>query len=83
MRENESFVDASKGADFLGITRRRVLELARSGAIPGHPIGPGKRRTWRFRLSELAEAVVAKRIAPTSKSDMIGTGSPRQPNRRN
>lgn len=83
MDRSEFFVDASKGAAFLGLTRRRLLELARSGEIPGHPIGLGKRRTWRFRLSELAEAVVAKHVASPLKRDMIGLGSPRQPNRRN
>jgi hypothetical protein len=80
MRENESFVDASKGAAFLGLSRRRVLELVRSGEIPGHPIGRGKRKTWRFRLSELADAVVARSVAPSSKRDIIDPGSPRQPN---
>jgi len=84
MTEIEPFVDASKGGEFLGITRRRMLELARTGKIPGHPIGQGKRRTWRFRLSELAEEVVAKKpAANTPKSGIIDAGSPRQPNRRN
>ena len=62
-REIEPFVDASKAAEFLVITRRRVLEMARAGEVPGHAIGEGKRRMWRFRLSELAEAVVAKKPA--------------------
>jgi hypothetical protein len=79
----EHFVDAERGAKFLGITRRRLLEMARAGEIPGHPIGRGKRKTWRFRLSELADTVVGKLVAPTSKRDMIEIGSPRQPNRRN
>jgi hypothetical protein len=83
MTESESFVDASEGAAFLGLTRRRLLELARSGEIPAHPLGLGKRRTWRFRLSELADALVARRVAPSSKRDMIDSGSSRQPNRRN
>jgi hypothetical protein len=50
-------VDAARAADFLAITRRQTLELARAGLIPAYPIGIGKRRTWRFRLSELAAAV--------------------------
>jgi len=54
----EPFVDALQGAEFLAIRRRRLLEMARSGEIPAHPIGRGRRRTWRFRLSELAAAVV-------------------------
>ena len=83
-REIEPFVDASKAAEFLVIPRRRVLEMARSGEIPGHTIGEGKRKMWRFRLSELAEAIVAKKPAANArKSGIIDTGSPRQPNRRN
>ncbi len=63
--EIEPFVDADKAAEFLVITRRRVLEMARAGEIPAHAIGEGKRKMWRFRLSELAEAIVAKSRPPT------------------
>ena len=55
----EPFVDAIRAADFLSLKPRRVLELARSGELPGYPLGTGKRRVWRFRLSELALAVSA------------------------
>jgi hypothetical protein len=57
MAEMEPFVDADQAAAFLSIPRRRLLELARLGELPGHPIGRGKRRIWRFRLSELAQAL--------------------------
>jgi hypothetical protein len=53
----EGFVDADEAGNFLSLNRRRILELARSGKLPGHPIGDGARRIWRFRLSELAAAV--------------------------
>jgi excisionase family DNA binding protein len=56
----EAFVDADEAAKFLSLTRRRVLDLARAGRLPGHPIGDGVRRVWRFRLSEIAAAVVVK-----------------------
>jgi hypothetical protein len=56
----EVFVDADHAAKFLFLTRRRVLELARAGKFPGHPIGDGSRRVWRFRLSELASALSAR-----------------------
>jgi hypothetical protein len=55
--EMEPFVDAAKAAEFLNLRPRRVLELARLGAIPAYPLGNGKRRVWRFRLSELASAL--------------------------
>src|SRR5450756_2870886 len=55
----EGFVDADEAGKFLSLNRRRILELARAGKLPGHPIGDGARRVWRFRLSELADAVAA------------------------
>jgi Helix-turn-helix domain len=56
----ERFVDADEAAKFLSLTRRRVLDLARARKLPGHPIGEGARRVWRFRFSELAAAFVAE-----------------------
>ncbi len=76
--EIEPFVDANRASEFLVITRRHLLEMARARDIPAHPIGRGKRKTWRFRLSELAEAIAAE--APyglASKRDIIDAGSPR------
>jgi len=55
----ERFVDADEAAKFLSLTRRRVLDLARARKLPGHPIGDGARRVWRFRLSEIATAITA------------------------
>ena len=49
----EGFVDADEAATFLSLPRRRVLDLARAGEIPAHPLGSGKRKTWRFLLTEL------------------------------
>jgi hypothetical protein len=54
---SERFVDAAETAKFLAVTRRRVLDLARTGQIPGHPLGNGRHHTWLFRLSEIAAAV--------------------------
>ena len=55
----EGFVDADEAGKFLSLTRRRILDLARARKLPGHPIGDGARRVWRFRLSELAAAVTS------------------------
>jgi hypothetical protein len=80
----EPFVDAIQGAEFLGIRPRRLLELVRAGRLPGHPIGQGRRKTWRFRLSELAEAMAVEKAMPGANGQgIIDNGSPRQPNRRN
>jgi hypothetical protein len=78
----EGFVDADEAAKFLFLKRRRILELARAGKLPGHSIGDCARRVWRFRLSELAATVTA-----TDKSNVYfsgesqygsGQGSPRR-----
>ena len=53
----EGFVDADEAGKFLSLNRRRILDLARAGKLPAHPIGEGARRLWRFRLSELAAAI--------------------------
>ena len=57
----EPFVDAGAAAEFLAVSRRRLLDLARARQLPGHPIGDGARRVWRFRLSEIAAAIAAKK----------------------
>jgi hypothetical protein len=55
----EPFVDADEAAIFLSLPRRRILNLARTGKLPAHPIGDGTRRVWRFRLSEIAAAITS------------------------
>jgi hypothetical protein len=49
----EPYVDEFVVASFLGLEPRRVLELAREGHITSHPLGQ-TRKTWRFRISEIA-----------------------------
>jgi excisionase family DNA binding protein len=53
----ESFVDADEAAKFLSLRRRHVLELARTGKLPAHPVVDRPRKVWRFRKSELAAAI--------------------------
>jgi hypothetical protein len=67
----EGFVDADEAGKFLSLNRRRILELARAGKLPGHPIGHCARRVWRFRLSELA-AAVAKNVFTSQNDRAIG-----------
>jgi hypothetical protein len=55
----EMYVDADTVAAFLCITRRQVLELARSRKIPAHPLLGSRRKVWRFKLSEVDAAVAA------------------------
>lgn len=68
----EPYVDPSRAAEFLAMTRKRLLELARKGRIPAYPIGEGPRKTWKFRISELdhwlqAEVTSAQRLRTCSR----------------
>ena len=72
----EHFVDADEAARFLSLKRRRILELARAGKLPAHPIGEGVRRLWRFRLSELAKALSAAGASEFSSSRRGGMVQP-------
>jgi excisionase family DNA binding protein len=70
----EPFVDADHAAKFLALPRRRILELARAGKLPAHPMGEGTRRIWRFRLSELAAAITLPQknnLASRDRASMV------------
>ena len=69
----EPFVDAEQAASFLAMRRRTLLDLARQGELPGHPVGSGQRRMWKFRISELehwmqTEVHSAQRLRSCSRS---------------
>ena len=49
----ESYVDAKDGAAFLRIHSKTLMQLAREGIIPAYSISEGRRRHWRFLISEL------------------------------
>jgi hypothetical protein len=67
-REHEPFVDPIEAGKFLRLRPRRVLELAREGSIPAYPLGRGKRRVWRFLLSELASAIRSRAVNSARQS---------------
>lgn len=50
---SEPFVNAERAAMFLSLTRKTLLRLVRRGSIPAHGIGEGRKKIWRFRISEL------------------------------
>jgi hypothetical protein len=62
----EPYVDEEVVACFLTLTPRRVLELAREGLITSHPIGR-TRKTWRFRISEVAADMETSKKPPRAK----------------
>lgn len=41
-------------ADFLGLDEKTITRWCRKGYLPGHPLGEGKRKFWRFLESELS-----------------------------
>lgn len=54
LNDFEPFVDAVVAGGYLGLHPETVRRKARKGILPGHPLGEGKRKKWRFLLSELA-----------------------------
>lgn len=75
----ERFVDAETAASFCSITRRQLLMMARTGAIPAYPASLGSRRKqWRFRLSELAIAITKGLKKSVSESASRVDNSSRQ-----
>ena len=58
----EPFVSADEAANFLAVKRRYLLALPRKGIAGAYSLGTGMRRkTWVFRLSELASSVAGKK----------------------
>jgi hypothetical protein len=42
-------------AAFLGLDEKTITRWARKAYLPGHPLGEGKRKYWRFIESELSD----------------------------
>lgn len=68
----EPYVDAARAAEFLAMTRKAILKMARKGQVPAYPIGEGPRKTWKFRISELdrwlqAEVTSGQRLSTCSR----------------
>lgn len=50
---SEPYIEAGRAAVYLSMSRKTLLKKARSGCLPAHPIGDGRKKMWRFRISEL------------------------------
>jgi len=60
-RAGEPFVRPDVVGEFLGIGPATVVRLATAGQIPGYPLRlSGSRKHWRFLLSEVRKALVAR-----------------------
>jgi excisionase family DNA binding protein len=43
----------NEAAEFLGLDVKTITRWARQSYLPGHPLGQGKRKFWRFYEHEL------------------------------
>jgi Helix-turn-helix domain len=57
VQQNAVPLDAVEAAKIVRMNSRTLVRWARSGYVPAHPLGEGKRRIWRFFESELLEWV--------------------------
>jgi excisionase family DNA binding protein len=82
----EPFVSAAEIAAHLKVTRRQVLDMARKNHLPAHPVSFGSRRKmWRFKLSEVDEALSSGALKPANSvhesrkvsSNTMTAGDPR------
>lgn len=57
-KSQEPYVDASRVAEHLSLTRREVLKLTRAKKLPAHPIDPSAtRKIYRYKLSEIDDVL--------------------------
>jgi excisionase family DNA binding protein len=68
----EPFVDAAGAGEFLKLHPATVQRLAREGTLPGHPVTRGKRRKWRFLLSELKDWLSSASVSSPASDEEIG-----------
>ncbi len=50
---HERFVDADEASTVLGVHPKTLQRWSRQGIVPAHPIGEGRRKYWRYLVSEL------------------------------
>jgi excisionase family DNA binding protein len=67
----EPFVDAARAGEFLKLHPATIQRLAREGTLPGHPVTQGKRRKWRFLLSELKEWLSSESVSSPARGEEI------------
>jgi Helix-turn-helix domain len=51
---SEPYVSPEVTAEYLGVSKRHLLDLARAGKVRGYPTSLGRARyQWKFRISEI------------------------------
>jgi excisionase family DNA binding protein len=53
-------LDPHEAAEVLKMDSRTLVRWARTGYVPAHPLGGGKRKLWRFVEHELLDWVEAQ-----------------------
>jgi hypothetical protein len=53
IRSEESWVDVKEGAAYLGVSEGHLRKMILRGLVPAKPIGLGKKRYWRMKISEI------------------------------
>ena len=71
---NEPFVSAERIAEFISTPRPQVLKMTRAEVIRGYPTSGLQRRTWKYRISEVAEDI-ARLGTPARRN--VNPSSPR------
>lgn len=64
---HERFVDADEAATVLCVHPKTLQRWSRQGIVPAHPIGEGRRKYWRYLVSEL-EAWLRERTAQIARN---------------
>jgi hypothetical protein len=68
----EPYLNAMRAAEHLSISPKKLLALARAGFVPAHGIGTGRRKMWRFLLSELDHWMQTEVSLPGRNHGKIG-----------
>jgi hypothetical protein len=64
----EPFVKPDVVGEYLGIDPSTVVRFAKVGLLPGHPLRiSGCRTHWRFLVSEIRDAMLARMPASTTE----------------
>jgi excisionase family DNA binding protein len=68
------WLTAREAAAHLKVAHRTILDWAKSGRIPAHCLSGTVRCTWRFRVTELDDAIMGAPSAAKNGESFNATG---------
>jgi hypothetical protein len=74
----EQFLDGQRAAEFLGLPRKTLLNLARRSSVPAHPIGDGMSHTSRFRQAGKVLTLISVLDDPQKQSAAHRESNPKR-----